>query len=128
MKARYVIGLGATAILFVIGYFALVSSTVQYADLDRAERLGKTVQVVGTWVSEKGCSYDAQSNTFRFVLQDEKGRRIPVELNGAKPNNFEIAVSVVVKGQVDNGVLKASNILTKCPSKYEAQAKDPATT
>ncbi|MBI2794135.1 MAG: cytochrome c maturation protein CcmE [Ignavibacteria bacterium] len=127
MKVRYLIGIGAVAILFVIGYFALVSSTVQYADLDRAERLGKTVQVVGTWVSEKGSSYDAQSNTFRFVLQDEKGRRIPVELNGAKPNNFEIAVSVVVKGQVDNGVLKASNILTKCPSKYEAQAKDPAT-
>lgn len=127
MKARYLIGLGAAAILFVIGYFALVSSTVQYADLDRAESLGKTVQVVGTWVSEKGCSYDTQTNTFRFVLQDEKGRRIPVELNGAKPNNFEIAVSVVVKGQVDNGVLKASNILTKCPSKYEAQAKDPAT-
>lgn len=128
MKARYYVGFSVAVVLSVIGYFALVSSTVQYADLDRAQRLGKTVQVVGTWVSDQGCSYDAQSNTFKFVLQDENGRRIPVELNGAKPNNFEIAVSVVVKGQVENGVLKASNVLTKCPSKYEGSAKDPATT
>lgn len=128
MRTRYYIGFGVAVVLSVIGYFALVSSTVQYADLERAQLLGKTVQVVGTWVSEQGCSYDAQSNTFKFVLQDENGRRIPVELNGAKPNNFEIAVSVVVKGQVENGVLKASNVLTKCPSKYEGRAKAPATT
>jgi cytochrome c-type biogenesis protein CcmE len=49
---------------------------------------------------------------------------IPVELIGAKPNNFEAAVSVVVKGRIDDGVLKASNVLTKCPSKYEGQPTD----
>lgn len=124
MKPRYLIAGVIAAALAVVGYFALDSSSVEYADVDRAERLGKTVQVVGTWVKEEGSSYDNQSNIFRFTMKDEKGRRIPVELSGAKPNNFEIAVSVVVKGRIENGVMKASNVLTKCPSKYEGQPAD----
>lgn len=124
MKPRYLIAGVIAAALAVVGYLALDSSSVEYADVERAERLGKTVQVVGTWVKEEGSSYDNQSNIFRFTMKDEKGRRIPVELNGAKPNNFEIAVSVVVKGRIENGVMKASNVLTKCPSKYEGQPAD----
>lgn len=124
MKSRYLIAGVIAVALAVVGYFALDSSSVEYADVERAERLGKTVQVVGTWVKEEGSSYDNQSNIFRFTMKDEKGRRIPVELNGAKPNNFEIAVSVVVKGRIENGVMKASNVLTKCPSKYEGQPAD----
>lgn len=124
MKPRYLIAGVIAVALAVVGYFALDSSSVEYADVERAERLGKTVQVVGTWVKEEGSSYDNQSNIFRFTMKDEKGRRIPVELNGAKPNNFEIAVSVVVKGRIENGVMKASNVLTKCPSKYEGQPAD----
>lgn len=124
MKPRYLIAGVIAAALAVVGYFALDSSSVEYADVERAERLGKTVQVVGTWVKEEGSSYDNRSNIFRFTMKDEKGRRIPVELNGAKPNNFEIAVSVVVKGRIENGVMKASNVLTKCPSKYEGQPAD----
>ncbi len=124
MKPRYIIGGIIAVALAVVGYMALDTSSVEYADIDRAERLGKTVQVVGTWVKEEGSSYDNQANIFRFTMKDEHGRRIPVELNGAKPNNFEIAVSVVVKGRIDNGVMKASNVLTKCPSKYEGQPAD----
>ncbi len=124
MKPRYIIGGIIAVALAVVGYMALDTSSVEYANIDRAERLGKTVQVVGTWVKEEGSSYDNQANIFRFTMKDEHGRRIPVELNGAKPNNFEIAVSVVVKGRIDNGVMKASNVLTKCPSKYEGQPAD----
>jgi cytochrome c-type biogenesis protein CcmE len=57
-------------------------------------------------------------------MKDDKGKVIPVELIGAKPNNFEIAISVVAKGRVENGVFKASSVLTKCPSKYEGQPAD----
>jgi cytochrome c-type biogenesis protein CcmE len=124
MKTRYIIGGIIALALIIVGYFALDSSSVEYANVDRAERLGKTVQVVGTWVKEDGSSYDAQANIFRFTMKDENGRKIPVELSGSKPNNFEIAVSVVVKGRIDNGVMKASNVLTKCPSKYEGQPAD----
>jgi len=46
-----------------------------------------------------------------------------VVFDGAKPNNFEIANAVVVKGRYEEGYFHANEILTKCPSKYEADAE-----
>lgn len=106
-----------------LGVSALMSSSVEYTNVDRAEQLGKTVQIVGTWVKERGMEYDQHRNLFSFSLKDQQGKIVPVILSGAKPNNFEIAVSVVAKGRMEDGVFKASAVLTKCPSKYEGQAE-----
>lgn len=127
MKPRYLIGAVVALALAAFGWWSLDSSSIEYADLDRAEKLGSTVQVVGTWVKEDGSSYDSDKNIFRFTLEDEQGNVIPVELEGSKPNNFEIAVSVVVKGRIENGTMMASNVLTKCPSKYEGEAPEGMT-
>lgn len=124
---KWIISGIAIAGLAWAGYSALDSSSIEYTNVQRAQQLGKTVQIVGTWVKEKGATYDAPSNTFSFTMKDEQGKEIPVQLAGAKPNNFEIAVSVVAKGHVDNGVFKASHVLTKCPSKYEGQPADAQT-
>ncbi|MCX6139332.1 MAG: cytochrome c maturation protein CcmE [Candidatus Kapabacteria bacterium] len=121
---KYLIAGTAILILAYVGYTAFNSSSVEYTDLAKAEQLGKTVQIVGTWVKEQGSSYNAASNTFTFTIKDENGKEIPVELTGAKPNNFEIAISVVAKGRVENGVFRASSVLTKCPSKYEGKPAD----
>lgn len=110
--------------LAVLAISMLGSSSIEYADLSKAERLGATVQVVGTWVKERGSNYDAASNIFTFTMKDEKGALKTVQLHGAKPNNFEIATSIVVKGRVEGDVLHATNVLTKCPSKYEGSASD----
>ncbi|MBU3741820.1 MAG: cytochrome c maturation protein CcmE [Candidatus Kapabacteria bacterium] len=124
MKPRYLIGLVLIIVIAALSFMMLDESSIEYADLDRAARLGKTVQVVGTWVKEDGSSYDAASNLFSFRMKDEQGKQIDVVLEGAKPNNFEIATSIVVKGRIEGSTLKASNVLTKCPSKYEGQASD----
>lgn len=124
MKPRYLIAGLLIIVLGTISVMLLDASSIEYSDLGRAERLGKTVQVVGTWVKEEGCSYDGASNVFTFHMRDEHGKRMLVELTGAKPNNFEIATSIVVKGRVEGATLKASNVLTKCPSKYEGNASD----
>lgn len=121
---KYIISALVIAGLAWVGISALSDSSIEYATVDRAEKLGKTVQIIGTWEKPRGWTYDAPSNTFAFMLRDEQGKLIPVELTGAKPNNFEAAVSVVVKGRIEGGVLKASNVLTKCPSKYEGQPTD----
>lgn len=107
----------------VLGITSLLSSSVEYTNVDRAERLGKTVQIVGTWEKDRGSTYDQYANTFSFSLRDQDGRIVPVVLNGAKPNNFEIAISVVAKGRMEGGVFRATSVLTKCPSKYEGQAE-----
>jgi cytochrome c-type biogenesis protein CcmE len=42
-------------------------------------------------------------------------------IDGGKPNNFDIATSIVVKGKYSGDYLHATEILTKCPSKYEGK-------
>lgn len=121
---KYIVAGAVILALSWVGITALSDSSIEYATVDRAEKLGKTVQIMGTWEKPQGWKYNATSNTFAFTLRDEQGTLIPVELTGAKPNNFEAAVSVVVKGRIEGGVLKASNVLTKCPSKYEGQPTD----
>ncbi|MDZ4744481.1 MAG: cytochrome c maturation protein CcmE [bacterium] len=119
MQKRYVIAGIVIVALAAVAWFALGESSIEYADVARAEKLGKTVQVVGTWVKEEGSKYDESGNLFTFHMNDEKGKRVFVELNGAKPNNFEIATSIVVRGRMEGSTFKATHILTKCPSKYE---------
>lgn len=124
---RYLVASLCVVLLGYIGFTALESSSVEYADIQRAQQLGKTVQIIGTWHKEDSCSYDPQANIFRFTLKDDHGKTIPVELAGAKPNNFELAVTVVAKGRMEQGVFRASMVLTKCPSKYEGQPAEQHT-
>lgn len=119
MKTRYLISGIVIVALAVVAWMALGESSIEYTDIERAEKLGKTVQVIGTWSKEDGQKYDAAANVFSFHMNDDKGKRVYVELQGAKPNNFEIATSIVVRGRMEGSTFKASNVLTKCPSKYE---------
>jgi cytochrome c-type biogenesis protein CcmE len=121
---RLVIAAVLIGALAILAFTMLGSSSIEYANLEKAERLGATVQVVGTWVKERGSNYNAQTNIFTFTMQDEQGALKNVQLHGSKPNNFEIATSIVVKGRVEGDVLHATNVLTKCPSKYEGTASD----
>lgn len=120
MKKRYMIG-GAIIVAFlIIGGLSFLNSSVEYATLGKAEESGKRVQVTGTWVEDMSTHYDTENNRFTFFMRDEDDRIARVELTGAKPNNFDIATSVVAKGRFEDGVFKANEVLTKCPSKYES--------
>ncbi|MFN4768745.1 MAG: cytochrome c maturation protein CcmE [Candidatus Kapaibacterium sp.] len=119
MKPRYIIG-GVIAVLCFAGSLWFVqSSTIEYTTISKAEELKKRVTVKGIWKKSADMSYDSKNNVFRFVMTDDEAREVPVEYQGSKPNNFELAESIVVKGKMENGIFVASDILTKCPSKYE---------
>lgn len=119
MKPRYIIG-AVVAIAFAVIGFSMINRTgIQYTDLNTAEELKTKVQVKGKWIKDEGASYDSKANIFRFTMEDDNHRRVNVVYNGAKPNNFELAESVVVKGKLDGTEFHASEIKTKCPSKYE---------
>lgn len=119
MKKRYLVGGVIVGVFLVIGGLSFLNSSVEYATLSKAEKSGKKVQVTGQWVQDMSTHYDTQNNTFTFYMKDEEERVAQVVLAGAKPNNFDIATSVVAKGRYENGTFKASEVLTKCPSKYE---------
>jgi cytochrome c-type biogenesis protein CcmE len=119
MKSKHIIAI-VVAIIFVgVAAFGLIENKIDYSDFQKAQSAGSRAQISGTWVKEKGANYDAKTNTFSFHMKDKEGVEMPVKYSGAKPNNFELAPTVVCVGKVEEGVFKASDIQTKCPSKYE---------
>lgn len=124
MNPKYVIGAVAATMLVGAAVMAVEQQKIEYMDFRSAMESERTAQISGTWVKEGKSSYDPNANEFRFDMRDENGTVAPVILHGAKPNNFEIATSVVATGAFDGKTFHATNILTKCPSKYESTGDD----
>ncbi len=108
------------ALLFIgIAAFALMDNKIDYSDFQKAQHSGRRAQVSGTLVREKPSNYDAKANVFTFWMKDHDGIVMPVRYAGIKPNNFDVAPSVVCVGKVEAGVFEVTDIQTKCPSRYE---------
>lgn len=127
MKPKYILGAVIAVALVVTALVSVDSKKIEYMDFHAATETGSRAQISGTWVKDNGSSYDATKNEFNFTMRDSAGTQMPVVLKGAKPNNFEMASQIVASGHVENGVFQATNVLTKCPSKYEASASDLGT-
>jgi cytochrome c-type biogenesis protein CcmE len=123
MKAKIIIGGIVVVIGIVLAAMNFLESNVEYADFSTAEKSHKKVQVKGEWVKEQSSSFDAASVKFSFYMKDDAKRVVKVVLEGAKPNNFELATSVVAKGKFVDNEFHATEILTKCPSKYEGTSE-----
>jgi len=126
MKLKSVLGV-ATIIVFVIfGSYSFFETNIEYTDVSGAMRLNKKVQLKGVWNKEKESHFDAAATQFTFFLVDDAGKEGKGVLDGAAPNNFEIATSIVAKGRFieEEGYFHATEVLTKCPSKYEAEAEE----
>lgn len=124
MNKKTLIGIVIIAIFLAVGFFAFMDNKVEYANFKKATETHKTCQVKGSWVREKESKFDAQTNQFTFYMKDENGVEMKVILDGAKPNNFEMAENVVAKGKFKDGHFHAKEVLTKCPSKYEGTGED----
>jgi cytochrome c-type biogenesis protein CcmE len=124
MNKRYIIGVLIIVVFLVVGFFAFKDSKIEYANFQAASQNHKTCQVKGTWVKNKDSKFDPATNTFTFYMVDETNAEMKVVLDGAKPNNFEMAENVVAKGKVKDGYFHAKEVLTKCPSKYEGKGED----
>ena len=123
MKIKIIIASVVIAAAIVFGAISFVETNVEYTDFQAAVSSHKKVQVKGEWLKEKPATFDASKAQFIFFMKDDAGREEKIVLDGAKPNNFEIANAIVVKGRYQDGYFHASEILTKCPSKYEADAE-----
>ena len=125
MKPKVIIASVVVVIFVIFGANSFLDSNLEYTNIEGALKKGKKVQLVGTWNKDKDAAFDSKSSTFTFYLLDDTGRECKVVLDGAAPNNFELASSVVAKGRFrSDGTFEASELLTKCPSKYEAKAAE----
>ncbi|WP_337866506.1 cytochrome c maturation protein CcmE [Ignavibacterium sp.] len=122
MKNKYIFG-GIIIALFlgIMGYLFTQSNIKYENDFSIVKSSDKTVKATGSWVKEKSYEMNTETRTFTFFMVDEKGNEMKVVYEGAMPNNFESATSVVVTGTYKNGYFHAKDILTKCPSKYQDQ-------
>jgi len=122
MRNKYIFG-GLIIVLF-LGFMAYLftQSNIKYENnFEKVKNQDKIVKATGSWVKEKSYQIDSKNRIFSFYMTDTQGHEMRVVFNGAMPNNFESAKSVVVTGEYKDGCFRASNILTKCPSKYEGQ-------
>ncbi len=122
MKNKYIIG-GMIIVVF-IGIMALLftQTNIKYEEnFSNISSNSGTVKATGSWVKEKSYQIDMDKNLFTFYIKDYKGKELKVVYNGTMPNNFESSTSVVVTGKYMNNTFHATDILTKCPSKYESQ-------
>jgi cytochrome c-type biogenesis protein CcmE len=129
-----VVGLVAAAAAIVGLVFTMFKENGTYAKpvaalaAQRAQLVGKPVRAEGTLVHgslskrETGCEY-------RFRIRGEGDIEIPVRyLTCALPSDFhdkpDEDLDLTVEGRLlTDDSLEASNVLTKCPSKYDEAKK-----
>jgi cytochrome c-type biogenesis protein CcmE len=94
-----------------------------YANFSQAAQSEDKVKLVGQLVKERPVEYDPEKdpNFMAFYLKDEAGEIRRVELLAAKPQDFERSESIVLTGSMSGDIFAASDMLLKCPSKYQDQ-------
>ncbi|MFC2070082.1 cytochrome c maturation protein CcmE [Chloroflexota bacterium] len=52
----------------------------------------------------------------------EGGENMKIVYRGARPSGFKVDSNILVEGKYDSeGIFRASQIIMKCPSKYELE-------
>ncbi len=122
MKNKYLFG-GFIIVVFIglMGYLVTQSNIKYENNISKVKTENKTVKATGELVREKEYNYDNKNRVLTFYMKDEHGNQMKVVFNGAIPNNFKSAQSLVVTGKYRDGYFLANSILTKCPSKYQGQ-------
>ena len=85
----------------------------------------RTVRVSG-FVLANTIVKNTSTQVVRFAITDAKATAMPVTYSGVVPDIFQSGAQVVVEGRLEsNGVFSAENLLTKCPSKFQAASAPP---
>jgi len=132
IKARFVIAgmlvLGAIAFLLISSfqsnamYYLTVPELKTQAQTEGAAFYNRIVRVSGP-LHKESIDWNAKTMTLKFHI-DESGDMFPVAFVGPVPDTLQNGETVVVEGKyTSEGIFNATNILVKCPSKYEEEKK-----
>jgi cytochrome c-type biogenesis protein CcmE len=128
-RRRFVVGavLIATAVSYLV-WAGIRSTAVYYFELDeylaaRSAHAGEVMRVKG-WVRTGTMQWDPATNKLSFELARQDGSgAVPVAFQGILPDMFAEGREVVVEGEDAGPVFRARQVMTSCPSKYEAERK-----
>ncbi len=125
-KKRLVIG-GLIVVMAMIAVVAFLgaggaSQSLEVAQAASGNFEGKKVQIAGKVVKD---SYHAEGADAAFVVVGEEGQAdttttLQVIYTGALPATFGNDITAICTGTMQDGVLHANEMVTKCPSKYES--------
>jgi cytochrome c-type biogenesis protein CcmE len=113
-------------IIVAIGIGILITASkdvTTYANFAQATKSDDKVKLVGQLVKDRPVEYYPAKNPnfLAFYVKDDAGEIRRVELQAAKPQDFERSESIVLTGQMKGETFAASDMLLKCPSKYKDQ-------
>ncbi|MCI2241552.1 cytochrome c maturation protein CcmE [Adlercreutzia faecimuris] len=125
MKRRLIAVSGIIVIVLIL-VLAFVGGnsaarTMSVAEAAELADPGQKVQVSGNVVAD---SFSTSDNVLTFSIYDPEGdpsTHLAVRYGGAAASTFGNDVTAICTGKVgDDGVLEATELVTKCPSKYES--------
>lgn len=123
-KRRMVVVTGIIVIVLVVVLAVVGGSgaakSVTVAEAATGSYVDQKIQVSGNVVEN---SFKTEDNVLTFSIHDPDGNpaeQLAVRYNGGVAATFGNDVTAICTGKVDaEGVLHASELVTKCPSKYE---------
>ena len=126
MKKRYLFGGGIllVAIAYLL-YLSFGSSVSYYVTVSEffaggTELHDTNVRVAGK-IADTPVYWNAQDLELRFTIT-EGGDTMTVSYQGAKPSGFQSGANILVEGKYhSDGIFRASQLILKCPSKYEPE-------
>ena len=122
-KKRLIIVTGIIVIVLIV-LLAVVgggtsAKTVSVKDAVSGSYANQRVQVTGNVVKD---SFSTTGSVLKFAIYDPENPgsgQLQVEYDGAAASTFGNDVTAICTGKIENGVLLASEMVTKCPRKYE---------
>lgn len=125
MKKRLVIVTGLIVMVLVVVLVVVggnnSAKTVSVAQLHDGDYTGKRVQVTGNVVPN---SYATEDGVLTFSIYDAEDAAVSpltVSYDGSASATFGNDVTAICTGKIaEDGVLHCSELVTKCPSKYES--------
>jgi cytochrome c-type biogenesis protein CcmE len=122
-KQRFIVagGIVLIAILAMLAFFGAGTSprVMTVAEAAAPGAVGQRVEVTGNVVNN---SFDIEGGILTFSISDpdDPGVDLPVSYDRGVSATFGNGVTAICTGTIgDDGVLKCSELVTKCPSKYE---------
>jgi len=123
-KRSYIIGAVVVALAMIMAMYSFKSTMTTYVSVSEAKVTTRPVQVAGI-VAKGSKQYDLQDNKLIFTLREDSGDEMAVEYGGQKPANFDDVTKIVAIGKynTERHVFMATEVLVKCPTKYEQRVK-----
>jgi len=125
MKRSHIIALVIIAAALGALVYSLSDNTTFVSIAEAKSQPGQEVKLKGYLYKAGEVVYEPSVNAAltQFTLVDDAGNKCRIALKKAKPYDFERSESIVLTGRMENDAFVASDMLLKCPSKYNEQSK-----